>query len=176
MAIEAALAGLDDLYVGHKFFHRRMTRHPSLVSILNEHGHLLFGQPADAAERSEIERLVRLRMTVASHLLSQTLVNAGEQAAPALAPFRNAGEGYTRNPFYTPVRWAGGIGLMVGVDLVYQFDQDTAILWSLVDGKSAEEIATELAGRAATARRDQALFVGHTVRAWQKDGIVERRL
>jgi hypothetical protein len=173
MAIEGALAGFDDLYFGNKFLRRRMARHQSLSDVLENHGSRIFGQPWGGFDEEEIRRTVRWRLALASHLLGQSLLSAWEEPVHTLSPFNLAGSGIIRNPFYAPVRWAGGFGLMVGIDIVHRLTEDSALVWSLLDGRNAEAVVAEFSERRKVGISEGNRFVRQCIQDWRRLGLLE---
>lgn len=173
MSIEGALAGFGDLYVGNKFLRRRMARHPYLSDLLEEHGSRIFGQPPGGFDAAEVRRTARWRLALAGHLLGQSLLSAWEQPAHTLAPFTAAGAGVVRSPFYAPVRWAGGVGLMVGADIVHRLTVDSAHVWGLLDGRGTEEVVAGFCERRKVGRAEGDSFVRGCIRDWRDLGLIE---
>jgi hypothetical protein len=173
MAVEGALAGCGDLYVGDKFLRRRMARHPFLRDVLDEHGSWIFGQPPGPFDPEEVRRTVRRRLELAGHLLGHALLAAWERPVDTLPPFAPSGSGPVRSPFHAPVRWAGGFGLMAGTEIVHRLTPRAAQVWALLDGRSTGEAAAGFARLREAGTAEAGSFVRGCVRDWRGLGLVE---
>ncbi|MFB4313842.1 hypothetical protein [Actinomadura sp. 21ATH] len=172
MSLDAALAGRDDLWVGRKFLQRRMARHPFLADLLNACGHRMFGQPSAAFDGPLVRDTIRWRLELAGHLLVHALLSAWERPVADLPPFVPAGSGPVRDPCHAPVRWAGGAGLMVGVDLVHPLDEEGLLLWSLCDGRGPDDVAARFAARTPARPPGARSFALRTLSDWRARGIL----
>lgn len=136
-ALEVALAGLDDLYLGEKFLWRRMARQPELAGLLADDD--LFG-----LTRREVETVVHHRLWLAGHLSANTLLSAWEQARRTVPAHVMQTRGPRRTPYRTLLRLADGF-LLGGLDDGVVIAEETARRWSTLDGRPQhDEIPREL--------------------------------
>jgi hypothetical protein len=138
-AAEAALVVLDDLYLGPKFLFRRLARNPGLAWVLAHPE--AFGLPT--AEDAELRRTVRRRLWLAGHLNARAVVNGAETVAAGLPPCVLRDEGPVRSPYYSLVRYRGGIGVS-GPRSGYALTEPAAALWALLDGRPEPEVLGEV--------------------------------
>ncbi|MET8999272.1 hypothetical protein [Amycolatopsis sp. NPDC004169] len=138
-AAEAALVVLDDLYFAPKFLFRRLARQPGLTWVL-EHREA-FGLPA--AGPAECRRIVRRRLWLAGHLNARAVLNGADDVATGLPPCVLHGAGPVRSPYFSLVRYRGGIGV-TGPRSGYVLSEPAAALWAMLDGRPAGEVLGEL--------------------------------
>jgi hypothetical protein len=139
-ALEAALAGTGDVYVGRKFGLRRLARSAALRTVLPELMSEL-GRPAVPGGPGETAGLVTQRMLLASHLVGSVLLDGWDRPAPEIRAFpdRWTAGGPTRSPWVVPVRLADSWG-MAGPDIGYRTKQGMVRLWLELDGRPADDI------------------------------------
>ncbi|MGW3991876.1 nucleotidyltransferase domain-containing protein [Amycolatopsis sp. NPDC004772] len=164
-AAEAALVVLDDLYFAPKFLFRRLARQPGLAWVLDHRE--AFGLPA--ADPADGRRLVRRRLWLAGHLNARAVLNGAEDVAEGLPRCVLHGAGPVRSPYFSLVRYRGGIGV-TGPRSGYALSEPAAALWALLDGRPAGEVLGELDS------------LGHRtgplageVERWLELGVAERR-
>ncbi|MEU5876470.1 nucleotidyltransferase domain-containing protein [Spirillospora sp. NPDC047279] len=174
-SVDAALAGCDDLWVGRKFLQRRMARNPFLARILDEHGHRVFGGFSASFDESVVRDTIRWRLALAGHLLGRSLLDAWSGPVDGLPLFNVPASGPVRNPCYAPVRWAGGFGLMVGVDVVHRLTEDSFHLWNLCDGRGTEDVISDFAGRTRGGASGGGAWARGQIRDWESQGVLRPR-
>jgi hypothetical protein len=111
-AAEAALAAADDVYYGHKFLFRRLSRTPA-TSDLVPGLWALTQAPATVTDADGWAReLVERRLLAASHLLCWSLLDGWESPLDGIpAPPVREAAGPRRSPAYSPLRFTDGIAL-----------------------------------------------------------------
>lgn len=136
---EAVLAAVGDLYCAPKFLLRRLMRSgetgpwfPLIWRLLHDVDPARTDVSAD-----EARPLVEERLAVAGYLLAWSVLEGwdGDGATGLPDPARagattsaRPGEEPTRMPYYMPIRFADGLGL-VGPDQGYQVDEEALRLW-----------------------------------------------
>ncbi len=143
-AIECALAGTGDLYVGPKFLFRRLARSAALREVADCAWELLRQPAAPALE--EAAGLAVRRLLFCSHLVSRAMLDGWDAPAPRIPAFadRRAAGGPVRSPWVHPVRYADTWG-MAGPQSGYRTTGAMVMLWHALDGRGLAEVHRELA-------------------------------
>jgi hypothetical protein len=139
-ALECALAGAGDVYLGRKFQLRRLARVPALRDVRSQAWAYL-RQPDASADLGETAEFVIQRMLFASHLTSCALLDGWDKPLSGLPAFtdRRAEGGPVRSPWVTPVRFSDSWG-MSGPDAGYRTTAAMIRLWHSLDGRPVEAV------------------------------------
>ena len=144
-ALECALAGVGDVYLGRKFLLRRCARAPGLRDVLDD-GWAYLLQPSLPGGLEEISEFVVQRLLFASHLVACCLLEGWDEPVALIPRFedRRAEGGPLRSPWVTPVRFADSWG-MAGPAIGYRTTAAMVRLWRALDGQPVDAINRQLA-------------------------------
>lgn len=150
-ALECALAGAGDVYLGRKFQLRRLARVPALRDVRSAVWTYL-RQPDVPADFDETAEFVLGRMLFASHLVSCALLDGWDVPLGLLPAFtdHSAEGGPIRSPWVTPVRFSDSWG-MSGPDTGYQATAAMIRLWYYLDGRPADAVYKRFSDSSGTA-------------------------
>lgn len=145
LALECALAGAGDVYLGRKFALRRAARTAALRDVLPD----LWGclsAPALTMPPAEIGDFILRRMLFASHLVGCALLDGWDEPLASIPRFadKRAEGGPVRSPWVTPTRFADYFG-MAGPDIGYRSSEAMIRLWWHLDGRCAEAARQRMA-------------------------------
>ncbi|HEX6339768.1 nucleotidyltransferase domain-containing protein [Umezawaea sp.] len=153
-ALEVALVGLDDLYLGDKFLWRRMANHPDLAGLLDDGD--LFGLGG-----RDPETVVRHRLWLAGHLSATTLLSAWSAPVRAVPAPAVPDGGPRRSPYRTLLRLADGF-VLGGLDDGVVITEETARRWCALDGRPWHgEVPRELRPFVLDAHRGESGTAAH---------------
>ena len=139
-ALEIALAGADDLYVGEKFILRRAGRAGLLSEVVWS---LLATAPDFGASPSDVRDYVRRCLFHAGHLAAQAAMFGWEAPLAEARPANLRLDGPVRSPYYVLVRFDDTPALS-GPDVGLRVNEDVARLWTCLDGSPVEDVAKRM--------------------------------
>ncbi len=135
---EGLLAGADDLYVGPKFLHRRLSRCPAAQHVEQGLWDLLRGTPAIGSTLEEVERFTRDCLYTANGLIGFAMLDGWLEPLHGPVTVTRAASGPIRHHDYTLVRYSDAIGV-AGPDTAFRVTPEMARLWLYLDGTAWEE-------------------------------------
>jgi hypothetical protein len=131
-AMEATLAAADDLYIGPKFLHRRLSRTavtapwaPTVWHLLNQ----TFDEwpPADDG-LEQVRRIVERRLHVGNLLATWAALEGWDTPLRSLPKPASVSPEPLRSPYFAPIRFTDGWALM-GPEHAYETNEATVRLW-----------------------------------------------
>ncbi|MFI9411923.1 hypothetical protein [Nocardia gamkensis] len=139
-AVQCALIGAGDLYIGRKFLLRRLARCTPLRRVLPQILDAL-GTSVPPAELPVIEQLVTQRSMLCGHLVAHTVIECWEGPGKefAAAADNSNSDGPTRSPWVVPVRLADSWGL-VAPDTGFSTTEGLIRIWRELDGRPVAQI------------------------------------
>ena len=179
-AAETALLAMGDMYPSIKFLHRRMARHGCFTTVLQDHGHQLFGLPLATSDSLKVRQLVDLRLRTAGHFNDWGLARGWERAVPELPAPRplvepNRGGGPYRAPGGLLTRWHDSLTLSLP-DFGFFVTPEEAELWVLLDSRPLPRLVDAYARVRGTTATEAQTFVRARVADWQSKGLVRGTL
>jgi hypothetical protein len=153
-ALECALAGVGDVYLGRKFLLRRCARASGLRDVLDD-GWAYLRQPGLPGSLDEVSEFAVQRMLFATHLVACCLLEGWDEPVDLIPRFedRRAEGGPLRSPWVTPVRFADSWG-MAGPAIGYRTTAAMVRLWRALDGQPVDAIHRRLADASVQVSRE----------------------
>lgn len=153
-ALECALAGVGDVYLGPKFLLRRCARAAGLRDVLADAWTYLH-QPSLPGSLEEVGEFVVRRLLFATHLVTYCLLEGWDEPVSRIPRFedRRAEGGPLRSPWVTPVRFADSWG-MAGPAIGYRTTVAMVRLWRALDGQPAGAVHRQLTDASVRVSRE----------------------
>lgn len=171
-ALESALAGVGDLYLGRKFHLRRAARSAALSSVLGDYL-AVCQHPADLGDFRAAADLIVRRLLLCNHLVGSALLHGWAEPAeqlPALTDNRDGG-GPVRSPWVTPARFAESWA-MVGPDTGFRTTAEMTRVWLALDGRPLDAVCRSLLENEALAGLTTELLDGAVKQLVEKEVAV----
>ncbi|WP_280243772.1 hypothetical protein [Nocardia abscessus] len=145
-AVQCALIGAGDLYIGRKFLLRRLARCVPLRSVLPQILDALHTSD-HSTDLSVTEQLVTRRSLLCGHLVAHAVIECWESPGKGFADAedRSSQGGPTRSPWTVPVRLADSWGL-VAPDTGYSTTEGLIRIWRELDGRPVGQIHRDFEG------------------------------
>lgn len=181
-AAEVVLAAVGDVYVPGKFVFRRLARDERTEWIAAEAWrlvHLITGRDAD--RRISWQSILAARLLFANSVVSYCLLHAWDGPLASVATkqlaswtVRRNASGPWRSPYFGMLRYSDGIGLSGPLESV-NADHFAARVWSLLDGRSLDIVARDVALEFQISDAKSAKSVSRVVESLDSFGLVVRK-
>ncbi|WP_043735187.1 hypothetical protein [Nocardia asiatica] len=139
-AVQCALVGAGDLYIGRKFMLRRLARCKPLRSVLPQILDALY-LPVPWDDTPATEHAVTRRSLLCGQLVSHTVIDCWDSSGTKfpVAEDNWSRGGPTRSPWAVPVRLADSWGI-VAPDTGYSTTEGLIRVWRELDGRPVQQI------------------------------------
>lgn len=136
LSCDVLLASVEDFYCFSKSLFRQLARQPLAASVAPLVWELL-QSPSLKEPEAEVVHLIRNRLFVANDIVFWCMRNASEgpltSAIPEISFEPVASDGPRRSPFFTPIRFEGGM-VLYGLAREFELSRENLELWRLFDG------------------------------------------